>query len=258
MQETPVQFLGWEDPLEKSRLSTPVFLGFPCGSADKESTCNVGDLGSIPELGKSLGEGKGYSLQYPGLENSTDCKVYGVAINWANFTFVFCIQGPSTHLRQRVGPVHWAGPPGLRRPYGSFQNVQWSGRGWEMLLLQRVLSCSSDWCPHDKASTGLGRCGSSFKLTAKFHHIPQDRLGPGNPRVRTGQDTGINRPKAGLSERTGDAHETHKFPYQDLSKEPGSQSLCIPSIPSSPLALSEVVSSTVSLEIWGNIILGIV
>ena len=48
MQETPVQFLGWEDPLEKDRLPTPVFLGFPCGSAGKESTCNAGDLGSIP------------------------------------------------------------------------------------------------------------------------------------------------------------------------------------------------------------------
>ena len=55
MQETLVQFLGWEDPLEKSRLSTPVFLGFPCGSAGKESACNVGDLGweDLLEKGKA-------------------------------------------------------------------------------------------------------------------------------------------------------------------------------------------------------------
>ena len=46
MQETPVRYLGWEDPLEKDRLPTPVFLGFPCGLAGKESACNVGDLGS--------------------------------------------------------------------------------------------------------------------------------------------------------------------------------------------------------------------
>ena len=45
MQETPVRFLGRKDPLEKDRLPTPVFLGFPCGSAGKESTHNVGDLG---------------------------------------------------------------------------------------------------------------------------------------------------------------------------------------------------------------------
>ena len=42
MQQTQVQFLDWEDPLEKGdRLPTPVFLGFPCGSAGKESVCNV-------------------------------------------------------------------------------------------------------------------------------------------------------------------------------------------------------------------------
>ena len=40
--------------------------------------CNVGDLGLIPELGRSPGEGNGYSLQYSGLENSMDCIVYGV------------------------------------------------------------------------------------------------------------------------------------------------------------------------------------
>ena len=50
-----------------------------CGSAGKESACNAGDLGSIPELGRSLGEGKGYPLQYSGLENSMDCIVHGVA-----------------------------------------------------------------------------------------------------------------------------------------------------------------------------------
>ena len=44
--------------------------GFPCGSAGKEPACNVGDLGSIPGLGRSPGEGKGYPLQYAGLENS--------------------------------------------------------------------------------------------------------------------------------------------------------------------------------------------
>ena len=52
--------------------------GFPGGSAGKESTCNVGDLGSIPGLGRSPGEGKGYPLQFSGLENSMDCTVHGV------------------------------------------------------------------------------------------------------------------------------------------------------------------------------------
>ena len=54
-------------------------LGFPCGSAGKESTCSVGDLSLIPGLGRSPREGKGYPPQYSGLENSTDRIVHGVA-----------------------------------------------------------------------------------------------------------------------------------------------------------------------------------
>ena len=53
-------------------------LVHPGSSAGKESACNVGDLHSIPVLGKSPGEGKGYSLQSCGLENSMDCIVHGV------------------------------------------------------------------------------------------------------------------------------------------------------------------------------------
>ena len=43
---------------------------FPGGSAGKESACSVGDLGSIPVLGRSPGEGNSYPLQYSGLEKS--------------------------------------------------------------------------------------------------------------------------------------------------------------------------------------------
>ena len=75
--------MGWR----RDRLPTPVFLGFPGGSAGRESACNVGDLGSIPGLGKSPGEGKGYSLQYSGLENSMDYIVHGH--HWVTFTFNF-------------------------------------------------------------------------------------------------------------------------------------------------------------------------
>ena len=53
-------------------------LSFPCDSAGKESACNVGELGLIPGLGRSSGEGEGYPLQYSGLENSMDYIVHGV------------------------------------------------------------------------------------------------------------------------------------------------------------------------------------
>ena len=54
-------------------------LGFPGGSAGKESTCSVGDLGSIPRLGRSPGEGNSYPHQYSGLENSMDYIVHLMA-----------------------------------------------------------------------------------------------------------------------------------------------------------------------------------
>ena len=56
--------------------------GFPGGSAGKESACSVGDLGLIPGLGRSSGEGNSYPLQYCGLENSMDCTVHGVTKSW--------------------------------------------------------------------------------------------------------------------------------------------------------------------------------
>ena len=62
----------------RDRLPTPGFLGFPYGSAGKESACNAGDHGLIPGLGRSPRKGKGYPLQYSGLENSMDCIVRGV------------------------------------------------------------------------------------------------------------------------------------------------------------------------------------
>ena len=61
----------------RARLPTPVFLGCPGGSAGKESACNVGDLGLFPGLGRSPGKGKGYPLQYSGLENSMDYSPWG-------------------------------------------------------------------------------------------------------------------------------------------------------------------------------------
>ena len=57
VQETLFQFLGQEDPWRRDRIPTPVLLGFPGGSDGKESTCNTGDPGLIPGLGRSPGGG---------------------------------------------------------------------------------------------------------------------------------------------------------------------------------------------------------
>ena len=69
------------------RLPTPVFLGFPGGSDGKEASCNAGDLGVVPGLGRSPGEGNSYPVQYSGPENSMDrgawqATVHGVTKSW--------------------------------------------------------------------------------------------------------------------------------------------------------------------------------
>ena len=76
-----------EDNKERwQKIHRRAILSFPCGSARKESACNAGDLGSNPGLGRSPGEGKGYPLQYSGLENSTDCIVHGVTKSQAQLS----------------------------------------------------------------------------------------------------------------------------------------------------------------------------
>ena len=57
-----------------------------CVSPSKESACNVGDLGSIPGLGRSSAEENCYPLQYSVLENSMDCIVHGVTKSWTELS----------------------------------------------------------------------------------------------------------------------------------------------------------------------------
>ena len=75
------QFNSWvrKIPWRRDRLPTSIFLGFPGGSAGKESACNAEDLVLILGLERCPGEGNSYPHQYFGLENSMDCIVHGVA-----------------------------------------------------------------------------------------------------------------------------------------------------------------------------------
>ena len=99
MQETPVRFLVGKIPWRRDKLPIPVFSGFPGGSDGKESTCNAGDLGLTPELGRSPGEGSGYPLQYSGLENSMTEELHSlqsmgsqrVRHYWVTFTFTLLL-----------------------------------------------------------------------------------------------------------------------------------------------------------------------
>ena len=72
------------------------FLGVPGGSDCKESACTAGDLGSIPGLGRTPGEGNSYPLQYSGLENSMDCIAHGVTnsrTRLSDFHFHYSLEG---------------------------------------------------------------------------------------------------------------------------------------------------------------------
>ena len=68
---------------------------FPGGSTGKESTCNAGELGLIPGLGRSPGEGNGYPLQYSGLENSQSMGLQRVRHDWATFKSFDLLYGPT-------------------------------------------------------------------------------------------------------------------------------------------------------------------
>ena len=116
----------------RNSLPTPVFLGFPCGSAGKESAHNAGDMALIPGLGRSPGEGKGCPLQYSGLENSMDCIVHGVAKSWTQlsdfhsfFGFV-CVWVCVCVCVYVFSPSHslfWLGINLLPKPQGSCTRI---------------------------------------------------------------------------------------------------------------------------------------
>ena len=81
MQETPLYFWVRKIPWRRDRLPTPVLLGFPGGSDDKESACNMGDLGSVPGLGRSPGGGHGNPIQYSCLENPKDRRAWPAIVH---------------------------------------------------------------------------------------------------------------------------------------------------------------------------------
>ena len=98
--------------LHHTLLRTNISLYLFYGSAGKQSACNAEDLGSIPGLGRSPGEGKSYPLQYSGLENSMDYMVHGVAKSWMwlndfhlpFFAKVFLCKSPRYNLSPPTNP----------------------------------------------------------------------------------------------------------------------------------------------------------
>ena len=119
-------------------------MGFPYGTAGKESACNVGDLGSIPGLGRSPGEGKGHPLQYSGLENSMNYTVHGVAKSrtWlSSFHFQVVnmhqsvIEALNLITTLNLGFLWWSNNPTFNA------HINWKTH-WDFRNLKNLLSAS--------------------------------------------------------------------------------------------------------------------
>ena len=154
--------------------------GFPAGSDGKESACNARDLGSIPGLGRSPGEGKGYSLQYSGLENSMDRGAWRAIVHWVtkswtelsdqhfhthtrtHYVYIYPLPlGPPPHLLLQVITEH----PVLYRSFpltiyfthGSLQHHRLGGHEFEQPLGdgegQGYLMCCSLWGCRESSTT---------------------------------------------------------------------------------------------------------
>ena len=107
----------------------------PGGSAGKESACNEEDLGLIPGLGRSPGEGKGYSLQYSGLENSMDYMVHGVTKSWTqlcNFHFHFLLASLVAQRLKHLPPMWdtWVRSLGQEDPLAKEMAIHSSILAW--------------------------------------------------------------------------------------------------------------------------------
>ena len=115
----------------------PHNLWLPSCSVGKESARNAGDLGLIPGLGRSPGEGKGYTLQYSGLENSMDCTVHGVAKSQTqlnNFQF--------TSPQSIFSEANFTGPQqenlgGLRKK--NFSPLEFWWQRWNSIIQDSLL-----------------------------------------------------------------------------------------------------------------------
>ena len=120
-----------------------LILGLPRWRRRKESACNRGDLGSIPVLGRSPGKGKGYPLQYSGLENSMDCIVPGVTKSrtWlSNVHFHFTCEVPPFAFMLVTKSLCYI----TRNHQICFQGIkikQWFSGKWWMLILLPHCAC---------------------------------------------------------------------------------------------------------------------
>ena len=128
-------------------------FGIPGGSAGKESACNAGDLGLIPGLGRSPGEGSGYPLQYSGLENSVDYSMGSKRVrhDWATFTFTPEIRPRVCH--RTLWSERCPNSPGQSTGVGSHSFLLGSSQPRDLTLV----SCVGRWILYQLSPKGSPR-----------------------------------------------------------------------------------------------------
>ena len=150
--------------------------GFPGGSTGKESACNVGDMGLIPELGRSHGEGKGYPLQYSGLENSMDSswgreeldatERLSLSLWLCDIMIIYiraCMHAKSIQLRLTLwDPLDW-------RPPGSSVHVILQAKILEWVAM--LSSRASSW-PRNQTCFSYVSCIGRWVLYYWYHLEP--------------------------------------------------------------------------------------
>ena len=125
----------------------------PGGSASKESTCNEGDLGLLPGLGRSPGEGNGYPLQYSGLKNSVDYSMGSKRVrhDWATFTFTPEIRPRVCH--RTLWSERCLNSPGQSTGVGSHSFLLGSSQPRDWTLV----SCIGRWILYQLSPKGSPR-----------------------------------------------------------------------------------------------------
>ena len=138
----------------------------PRSSAGKESACIAGDLGSIPGLGRSPGEGNSHPLQYSGLENSMDCIVHRVAKSWTqlgdfHFSLHFhCFLGPLANAQLASSFVSALFTAFIRCHCQT--GPTWTTTSTGCLFL-RLTSSSEPGLPHSVAASGSQEVAGPLK-----------------------------------------------------------------------------------------------
>ena len=171
---------SWEEEKKKKPLliyspRLPSHMGFPCGSAGKESACNAGDWGLIPGLGRSPGEGKRYPLQYSGLENSMDCIAHGIAKSWAWLSDFHNLKSSQVALVVKNLPAN----AGDRREEGLIPRLERSPGGRYGNSLS-ILAWSIPWTeePGGLQSIGLQSIGHNWSNWRNAVYAQKTPLNP--------------------------------------------------------------------------------